>query len=63
MEKYLAELVEKCTKEEAVGSADIDRLCLMSHSERPHVYDMIAAHITREFAAANSLVMWAAIMS
>ena len=51
MEKYLAELVERCAKEEAVGSADIDRLCLLSQSDRPHVYDLIAAHITREFAS------------
>jgi hypothetical protein len=51
MEKYLAELVERCTNEEAVSSADIDRLCLLFHSTRPQIYDLIAAYIAREFTS------------
>jgi hypothetical protein len=51
MEKYLAELVERCAKEEPVGSAEIDRLCLLSHSIRPQVYDLIAVYIAREFTS------------
>lgn len=51
MEKYLANLVEKLAREEAVSSADIDRLCLFSDSHRPRVYDLIAGYIAREFAS------------
>jgi hypothetical protein len=51
MEKYLVSLVEKLAREEAVTSADIDRLCLSSDSHRPQVYDLIAGYIAREFAS------------
>jgi hypothetical protein len=51
VEKYLAELTEKCAKEEPVGSAEIDRICQLSRSTRPHVYDLIAAYIAREFTS------------
>jgi hypothetical protein len=51
MEKHLSNLVEKLASETAVSSVDIDRLCVLSGSRRPQVYDLIAGYIAREFAS------------
>ena len=51
MNKHFAELVRKCAREETLGSEDIDRLCALSGLDRTRLYDSLANHIARAFAA------------
>ncbi|WP_440223153.1 hypothetical protein ACQQ2N_19045 [Dokdonella sp. MW10] len=49
VEKHLADLVQKCAREDRVGSEDIDQLCALSGFGRVQIYDMTASYIAEEF--------------